>query len=75
MSNNIHDIDISREAFMSMSPADREGVIFDCLKSISEDVKDLKEKEKINKKEIIWLGGVFGFLGGVLVTVARFFLP
>lgn len=75
MNNNVHGIGISRETFEKLDSAARELVIFDALKSISGDVKELKEKEKVNKKEVMWIGGTFGFIGGILVTLAKLFLP
>lgn len=68
-------VELSKEAFMELDELGRDVIIFDCLKTLSTDVKELKNQDKIDRKRIMWVGGVFGFLGGVLAVLAKVFSP
>lgn len=75
MEDRVCGVELSRETFSQLDSPARDMVIFDCLKTISQDVADLKKQEKANKKEVMWTGGIFGFIGGLFVSLGKAFLP
>ena len=73
--NNVCGIEISRDTFKQLDSEDRDAVIFDCLKTVTQDIKEIKEKERVEAKKLMWFGGICGFCGGVLAVLAKIILP
>jgi hypothetical protein len=65
-------VNLSRDSFELLDSKGRDVIIFDCLQTLSRDVKELQSKAKTDTKRLYFTGGVFGFVGGMVAALARF---
>ena len=73
--DNSCELELSRDTFKRLDSESRDAIIFDCLKTVTQDIRELKKQAKIDEKKIVWIGALFGFLGGICAFLCGFILP
>lgn len=68
-------MNITKETFENLDSKGRDSIIFDCLMTITKDVNDIKQKEKIDQKKIMGTASVLGLIGGIIGSFLKTILP
>jgi hypothetical protein len=67
-------IEIKRETFDQMNEDAKLGVLYDYLDYLKKKMDKVEEKAITDRKEMIFLGSVFGFVGGAAVWLGKYIL-
>lgn len=67
-------IEIKKETFVKMDEAGRSEVLFDYLDHMMKKLERLEQKEKTDHTQAVAIGGIFGFVGGMVAVLGKWLI-
>lgn len=64
-------IEIKRETYDQMDDQAKMGVLFDYLDHLKKKMDKVEDKAITDRKEMVFIGSVFGFIGGAAVWLGK----
>lgn len=67
-------LEIKKDTFIALDQKGQNAVIYDYLNYLKVKIDKHELRERIDKREIMLVAGLFGFLGGAVSVLAKFFV-
>lgn len=65
-------LEIKKDTFIALDQKGQNAVIYDYLNYLKVKIDKHELRERIDKREIMLVAGLFGFLGGAVSVLAKF---
>lgn len=67
-------LEIKKDTFLELDEKGQRAVLYDYLDHVVKKLDAIEKKEKTDYKEMMGMGAVFGFIGGVMAVIGKFLL-
>jgi hypothetical protein len=67
-------LEIKKETFVKLDEAGRSEVLYDYLDYMKTKLDALEQKDRADQTKMIAVGGVFGFVGGLMAVLGKWLM-
>lgn len=64
-------LEIKKDTFLKLNEEGQRAVLYDYLNHMTKKLEKLEEKKSTEYRELIAVGGIFGFLGGLVAMAGK----